>query len=49
MLSLENIKKSIGVKASNYSEDELINIRRDLYQFAEFAYDFYYNHKKKTE
>ena len=47
MLSLDSIKRSLGTYADNYSEKELIAIRRDCYKFAEFAYDFYYNHKKK--
>lgn len=49
MLSLESIKKSLGAKANDYSEEELLAIRRDCYQFAEFAYDFYYNHKQKMK
>lgn len=48
MLSLEQFRKSLGSSASKYSEAELITIRREMYQFAYFAYDFYYNHNKNT-
>lgn len=46
MLSLDQIRKSLGSNAAKYSEEELIIIRREMYQFAYFAYDFYYNHRK---
>lgn len=47
MLSLEAIKKNLGVHANDYSEEELITARRDLYQLAEFACGFYYRNKKE--
>lgn len=46
MLSLDQIRKSLGSNAAKHSEEELIIIRREMYQFAYFAYDFYYNHRK---
>jgi len=48
MLSLEKLRKSLGSHAAKYSEEELITIRCEMYQFAYFAYDYYYNHKKTT-
>jgi hypothetical protein len=46
MLSLEAIRKNLGVYANDYSEEELIAARRDLYQFANFACDYYYKRKQ---
>jgi len=43
MLSLEAIRKNLGVYANDYSEEELIAARRDLYQLAYLACDFYYD------
>ena len=40
-MNLEALRKLLGNCADNYSEDELIEIRRDLYQLAELAYDQY--------
>jgi hypothetical protein len=41
MMSIESIKKNLGVHADDYSEEELIIIRRDLYQLAYLAYNYY--------
>ena len=49
MLSLEIIRKSLGTHAAEYSEEDLVIMRRDMYQFAYFAYDFYYNHRKNKK
>jgi len=38
-MNLETLRKLLGNCADNYSEDELIEIRRDLYQLAELALD----------
>lgn len=45
MLSIEALRKSLGSHAAEYLEEELITMRRDMYQFAYFAYDFYYHNK----
>ena len=46
MLAISKLQKSLGSHASKYSEADLITIRHEIYQFAYFAYNFYYNHKK---
>lgn len=46
MLDIAKLQKSLGPHASKYSEADLITIRHEIYQFAYFAYNFYYKHKK---
>ena len=48
MLTIEALKKSLGSHATEYSEEELITARREMYQFAYFAYDFYYYNNTKN-
>jgi len=42
MLSLEAIRKNLGIHANDYSEEELIAARRDLYELAHLACEHYY-------
>ncbi|MEI6529638.1 MAG: hypothetical protein WCN88_04595 [Candidatus Falkowbacteria bacterium] len=49
MLTIDALKKLLGSHAAKYSEEELLTARRDMYQFAYFAYDFYYNNKKPNK
>ena len=42
MLSLEVIRKNLGVYANDYSEDEIIAIRRDIYCLVNLACKYHY-------
>ena len=49
MISMDSFRKNLGSHASDYSEEELTLMRRDLYQLAYLAYSFYKNNiYKKT-
>ena len=41
MLTLDALRKSLGSHVSEYSEEELITARRDMYQLAYLAYNYY--------
>ena len=41
MLTLDALRKSLGFHVSEYSEEELITARRDMYQLAYLAYNYY--------
>ncbi len=43
MISLDSFRKNLGSHASDYSEEEIIAMRRDLYQLAYLAYNYYKN------
>jgi hypothetical protein len=48
MLSLDAIRKNLGVYANDYSEDEVIAMRRDLYQLARLACKYHYQDKNNN-
>jgi hypothetical protein len=48
MVSLEVIRKNLGVYANDYSEDEIIAIRRDIYQLVGLACKYHYQDKSKN-
>lgn len=41
MLSLTALRKSLGVNANDLSEQELTQVRRDMYQLSYLAIDYY--------
>ena len=41
MISINEVKKLLGEKANEYSEEELEKIRQDSYTFANLAFDVY--------
>ena len=46
---MDSFRKNLGSHASDYSEEEMIAMRRDLYQLAYLAYNYYKNNiYKKT-
>ena len=49
MMSLDKIKKNLGIHANDYSEDELIKAREDLYTLANLAVEHYYETINKNK
>jgi len=41
MMSINELRKLLGEKANEYSEEELEEIRKDAYTFANLAFDVY--------
>ena len=41
MMSLEALRKLLGNRAQQFSEDELEEIRHDIYAFAHLAFDIH--------
>ena len=41
MMSINELRKLLGEKASEYSEEEIEEIRRDIYTLANIAFDIY--------
>ncbi|MFC1622463.1 hypothetical protein ACFL1Y_00495 [Patescibacteria group bacterium] len=46
MISLEKGKQLLGDEAKKYTDEELIKIRDDFYQFAELAFEQWAKDKK---
>jgi len=49
MMTIEALKKSLGVRGQQYSNEELEMIRRDLYQLAHLSFKYYLNSQKKLK
>ncbi len=48
MLTIEKMKELVGPKSSEYTDAQLMEVSRDLYQLSYLAFEYYKRHINPT-